>query len=88
LIYKKQMWCCRPTAPSQQQQLQVQKIRWREGPGGLACTPALRTQGQVDLCDFKDSLAYRVNSRVARAILRDLASRKQKPEKKAKTQKG
>jgi hypothetical protein len=37
--------------------------------------PALRRQRQVNLCKFKASLVYRVSSRTARAIQRNLASK-------------
>jgi hypothetical protein len=35
--------------------------------------PALRRQRQVNLCEFKVSLVYRVSSRTARATQRDSA---------------
>ena len=40
--------------------------------------PALRRQGQVDLCEFKSSLVYIVNSRTARTTYVNLVSKKQK----------
>ena len=37
--------------------------------------PALRRQRQVNLCELKDSLVYRVISRTARPTLRNLVSK-------------
>jgi hypothetical protein len=46
--------------------------------------PALRRQMQADLCEFKASLVYRVNSRTARATQRNLVSKKQNKTKQNK----
>jgi hypothetical protein len=40
--------------------------------------PALRRQRQADLCEFKDSLVYRVSSRTARATQSNLDSKPKK----------
>ena len=49
--------------------------------------PALRRQRQMDLCQFKASLIYRVSSRTARAIQRSPVLKKKKYEKKRKEKK-
>ena len=43
--------------------------------------PALRRLKQVDLCEFKASLVYRVSSRTARAIQRNPVSKKNQKKK-------
>ena len=40
--------------------------------------PALGRKRQVDLCEFKDSLVYRVSSRTARDTQRNLVLKKTK----------
>jgi hypothetical protein len=49
--------------------------------------PALRRQGQEDLCEFKASLVYRASTRTAGATQRTPALEKQ-TNKQTKTQKG
>jgi hypothetical protein len=44
--------------------------------------PALRRQGQADLCEFEASLVYRVSFRTARATQRNPVLNKQKQNKK------
>ena len=39
------------------------------GGAGAPLIPVLRRQRQEDLCELKDNLVYRVNSRTARATL-------------------
>jgi hypothetical protein len=39
--------------------------------------PALRRPRQMDLCEFKVSLVYRVSSRPVRSMLQDLRKQKQ-----------
>ena len=39
--------------------------------------PALRRQSQVNICEIKASLVYRVSSRIARATQRNPVSKKQ-----------
>ena len=43
--------------------------------------PALGRQRQVNLCEFEDSLVYRVNSRTARTLHRENLSQKTKNNK-------
>ena len=43
-----------------------------------ALIPALGRQRQVDLCEFKDSLVYRVNARTAKDTQRNPVSKSQK----------
>jgi len=48
--------------------------------------PALRRQRQVDLCEFKASLVYRVSSRTGRAAQRNMSwTNKTKPMNQTKT---
>jgi hypothetical protein len=42
---------------------------------------ALRRQRQVDFCEFKASLVYRVSSRIARATQKNPVSKKKKKSK-------
>ena len=51
---------------------------------GIPLIPALGRQRQVDLCEFKASLVYRVVSRTARAKQRNPVSKNQKKKKKEK----
>ena len=44
--------------------------------------PALKREGQVDLCEFELSLVYRVSSKTARTIQRNPVSKNQKKKKK------
>jgi hypothetical protein len=46
---------------------------WRHTP----FIPALGRQRQADLCEFKDTLVYRVSSRTATATQQNLSSNKQ-----------
>jgi hypothetical protein len=39
-------------------------------------TPALRSQRQVDLYEFKDSQVYKVSSRIARVLYRETLTQK------------
>ena len=49
----------------------------------MPLNPALRRQRQEDLCEFEDSLVYRVSSRVgSKAIRRNAVSENQKKERK------
>ena len=49
----------------------------------MPLNPALRRQRQEDLCEFEDSLVYRVSSRVgSKAIRRNAVSKNQKKERK------
>ena len=45
---------------------------------GVTCNPSTldQRQGQVELCEFKASLLYRMSSRTARAMERILGERK------------
>jgi hypothetical protein len=42
----------------------------------IPLTPALRSQRQVDLYEFKDSQVYKVSSRIARALYRQTLTQK------------
>jgi hypothetical protein len=44
----------------------------------MPLSPALGSQRQVDLCEFETNMAYRVNSRTARATQRNHVSKKKK----------
>jgi hypothetical protein len=48
---------------------------------------ALRRQRQMDLCEFKVSLVYKVSSRTARATQRNPVSKKKKKIKKEEEEK-
>jgi hypothetical protein len=43
--------------------------------------PALGRQRQVDFCEFEDSLVYIVSPRTAKAMYKDLVSKKKKLKK-------
>ena len=49
--------------------------------------PALGRQRQVDLCEFKDSLTYKVSSRIARVVTQRNAVLKDKKTKQNRNQK-
>jgi hypothetical protein len=61
--------CCDNKDPTYQEHYKQLKL----GSGGLTpLIPAPRKLRQVDLCEFKASLVYRVSSRIARATQRNL----------------
>jgi hypothetical protein len=66
--------------------METVELIFKKGKAGWwRLTPLIPTPGrqrQVDLCEFKASLVYRVNSRTARATLRNPVSKTNKQERK------